>query len=97
MIHPQLATMLVYIFTDVAATPAELQALLRETCDQTFNCISIDGDTSTNDTVLLLASGRSGVQLEGTAAAERTFPPHYSRFASRWQNRSSAMAKESDT
>jgi glutamate N-acetyltransferase / amino-acid N-acetyltransferase len=63
MIHPQLATMLVYIFTDVVASPAELRRLLSESCEQTFNCISIDGDTSTNDTVLLLASGQSGVRL----------------------------------
>ena len=62
MIHPQLATMLVYLFTDVAASPAQLRHFLRQTCDQTFNCLSIDGDTSTNDTVLLLASGQSGVR-----------------------------------
>ncbi len=60
MIHPQLATMLVYLFTDVSASPRELQRLLREACDYSLNCISIDGDTSTNDTVLLLASGASG-------------------------------------
>jgi glutamate N-acetyltransferase / amino-acid N-acetyltransferase len=71
MIHPQLATMLVYIFTDAAATPAELWRVLRDTCHQTFNCISIDGDTSTNDTVLLLASGRSGVRLQNPAARAR--------------------------
>ena len=64
MIHPQLATMLVYLFTDGAASPTELKRLLRDSCEQTFNCISIDGDTSTNDTVLLLASGRSGVRLD---------------------------------
>ena len=63
MIHPQLATMLVYLFTDVSATPGQLKSLLSATCDQTFNCISIDGDTSTNDTVLLLASAQSGVKL----------------------------------
>ncbi len=63
MIHPQLATMLVYLFTDAVASPAELKRVLSETCEQTFNCISIDGDTSTNDTVLLLASGQSGVRL----------------------------------
>jgi len=66
MIHPQLATMLVYLFTDVDASPAELQPLLRRACDQSFNCMSIDGDTSTNDTVLLLASGASGVRLRET-------------------------------
>jgi len=59
MIHPQLATMLVYLFTDVDASSRELQPLLREACDQSLNCMSIDGDTSTNDTVLLLASGAS--------------------------------------
>jgi glutamate N-acetyltransferase/amino-acid N-acetyltransferase len=63
MIHPQLATMLVYLCTDVAAGTGELRRLLRETCDQTFNCILVDGDTSTNDTVLLLASGQSTVPL----------------------------------
>src|ERR1035441_4669237 len=50
MIHPQLATMLVYLLTDVEATPGELQRLLREACDESLNCMSIDGDTSTNDT-----------------------------------------------
>jgi glutamate N-acetyltransferase/amino-acid N-acetyltransferase len=64
MIHPQLATMLVYLFTDLVATPRQLRALLKEACNQTFNCISVDGDTSTNDTVLLLASGQSGVRLK---------------------------------
>ena len=63
MIQPQLATMLVYLFTDIAAGTADLKRLLHQTCDQTFNCISVDGDTSTNDTVLLLASGESGVRL----------------------------------
>ena len=63
MIHPQLATMLVYLFTDVGASSRELQLLLREACDESLNCMSIDGDTSTNDTVLLLASGASGVRV----------------------------------
>jgi len=72
MIHPQLATMLVYLFTDIVATPTQLTQVLRNVCDDTFNCISIDGDTSTNDTVLLLASGRSSVSLKA-AAARRKF------------------------
>jgi glutamate N-acetyltransferase / amino-acid N-acetyltransferase len=68
MIHPQLgapphATMLVYLFTDVVAESAELSALLEPAVEGSFNSISIDGDTSTNDTVLLLASGASGVAL----------------------------------
>jgi glutamate N-acetyltransferase/amino-acid N-acetyltransferase len=64
MIGPQLvphATMLVYLFTDLDATSAELQSLLGPTVEESFNAISIDGDMSTNDTVLLLASGKSGV------------------------------------
>jgi glutamate N-acetyltransferase/amino-acid N-acetyltransferase len=71
MIHPQLATMLVYVCADVAAGAGELKRLLRETCAQTFNCISVDGDTSTNDTVLLLASGRSGVRLQDTGVRKQ--------------------------
>ena len=68
MIHPQMATMLVYLFTDVKASSRELQPLLRAACDNSLNCMSIDGDTSTNDTVLLLASGASGVGLKDTRA-----------------------------
>jgi glutamate N-acetyltransferase / amino-acid N-acetyltransferase len=67
MIHPQLvphATMLVYILTDADATPAVLDGYLRKSIEVSFNRISVDGDTSTNDTVLLLASGASGVKLD---------------------------------
>jgi glutamate N-acetyltransferase/amino-acid N-acetyltransferase len=68
MIHPQLATaphatMLVYLCTDAAAEPALLQRLLETATETSFNRISIDGDTSTNDTVLLLASGAAGVAV----------------------------------
>jgi glutamate N-acetyltransferase/amino-acid N-acetyltransferase len=66
MIHPQLvphATMLVYILTDAAIHPADLNAYLRDAVELSFNRISVDGDTSTNDTVLLLASGASGITI----------------------------------
>ena len=63
MIHPNMATMLVYLFTDVAARRGPLQKMFKEVADQTLNSISIDGDTSTNDTALLLASGASGIRL----------------------------------
>jgi len=66
MIHPKMATMLAYIFTDIAASAADLQRLLRTTTDSTFNCISVDGDTSTNDTVLLIASGKSDAKLNAS-------------------------------
>ena len=62
-VGPPHATMLVYLFTDLAATPEDLRAALTNAIDPTFNSISIDGDTSTNDTVLLLASGASEVPL----------------------------------
>ena len=72
MIHPNLATMLVYLFTDIEASPAQLKSLLKAACDPTFNSITVDGDTSTNDTVLLMASGRSGVKLQ-SRGAEKPF------------------------
>lgn len=67
MIHPQLAphaTMLVYLMTDAAIEPPLLQELLTGCAELSFNRISVDGDTSTNDTVLLLASGASGAAVE---------------------------------
>jgi glutamate N-acetyltransferase / amino-acid N-acetyltransferase len=75
MIHPQLlphATMLVYLFTDAAIAPAELDTLLRGAVEPSFNRISIDGDTSTNDTVLLLASGASRARVDARHPAFRT-------------------------
>ncbi|MGI9101993.1 MAG: bifunctional glutamate N-acetyltransferase/amino-acid acetyltransferase ArgJ [Terriglobales bacterium] len=60
MIHPRLATMLVYLFTDAQASARELRELLHDAVKVSFNRINIDGDTSTNDTVLLLASGAVG-------------------------------------
>jgi glutamate N-acetyltransferase / amino-acid N-acetyltransferase len=71
MIHPKLATMLVYLVTDAEANPDDLKSILGDTCDATFNCISVDGDTSTNDTVLLMASGKSDFQL--TRGSNATF------------------------
>jgi len=63
MIHPNMATMLSIITTDAAVHPALLQELLAEAVRVSFNCISVDGDTSTNDTVLLLANGSSQVDI----------------------------------
>ena len=78
MIHPQLvphATMLVYILTDAAIAPEVLSSYLNPAIEVSFNRISVDGDTSTNDTVLLLASGASGVSIgsgDATFAAALT-------------------------
>jgi glutamate N-acetyltransferase/amino-acid N-acetyltransferase len=60
MIHPNMATMLAYLSTDAAITQPTLQRALRRAVDKSFNCISVDGDTSTNDTVLCLANGMAG-------------------------------------
>ena len=60
MMHPDMATMLAFLMTDVPASPGFLRAALREAADSSFHAISVDGDTSTNDTVLLLASGKLG-------------------------------------
>jgi glutamate N-acetyltransferase/amino-acid N-acetyltransferase len=71
MIHPDLATMLAVITTDYPLEPGEPASLLRPAVNQTFNSITIDGDCSTNDTVLLLANGTSGV--ERTAESDKQF------------------------
>ena len=67
MIAPDMATMLVYIFTDAQIGHAGLQALLGQITDRTFNCITVDSDTSTSDTLLMGASGTSGVDVTGNA------------------------------
>jgi glutamate N-acetyltransferase/amino-acid N-acetyltransferase len=77
MIEPHMATMLGFITTDAAVPAPLLQRALRDAVDVTFNAITIDGDTSTNDTVFLLASGVSGVEVAdagypGFVAALRT-------------------------
>jgi glutamate N-acetyltransferase / amino-acid N-acetyltransferase len=72
MIHPQLAphaTMLIYVMTDAAIEAVELRAYLRNAVEVSFNRISVDGDTSTNDTVLLMASGASKVKIGAGDAA----------------------------
>ncbi|OOF48486.1 bifunctional ornithine acetyltransferase/N-acetylglutamate synthase [Rodentibacter trehalosifermentans] len=62
MIHPNMATMLAFVVTDCAIEANTLQSLLSELTEQTFNQITVDGDTSTNDMVLLMANGKAGHQ-----------------------------------
>ena len=59
MIHPNMGTMLCYLTTDAAVSGGLLKKVLKDVCDQTFNRISVDGDTSTNDSLIILANGRS--------------------------------------
>ncbi len=68
MIAPDMATMLVYLFTDAKIAHGPLQALLTSLNDLTFNCITVDGDTSTSDTLLLAATGASGVDVTESIA-----------------------------
>ncbi len=65
MIAPNMATMLAFITTDADIDSPTLQACLTDVVNQTFNCITVDGDTSTNDMVIALANGASGVRLSG--------------------------------
>lgn len=64
MIHPNMATMLGYIATDAAVPQALLQTMVKTASDASFNCITVDGDTSTNDALMLIATGKSGVQID---------------------------------
>lgn len=70
MIMPNMATMLGYIGTDAGIAPALLQSWCKELADCSFNRITIDGDTSTNDSCMLMATGRSGVQINDVSSPE---------------------------
>jgi glutamate N-acetyltransferase / amino-acid N-acetyltransferase len=70
MIEPNLATMLALVTTDAAITPALLDRAVREVADRTFNAITVDGDSSTNDTFAVLAGGASGVAIDDASYAE---------------------------
>ncbi len=74
MICPNMATMLAFIATDAAVEPGALQAALRDAVKHSFNCITVDGDQSTNDTVLCLANGAAGNTVL------RPGHPHWPRF-----------------
>jgi glutamate N-acetyltransferase/amino-acid N-acetyltransferase len=74
MIHPNMATMLAFVITDAAIAPGLLQKTLRDVTSRTFNAISVDGDTSTNDTLLVLANGAAGAaSIKSGSAAHRAF------------------------
>lgn len=68
MIAPDMATMLVYIFTDARIDQANLQTMTTRLCDSTFNCITVDSDTSTSDSLMVAATGASGVDVDDDPA-----------------------------
>ena len=74
MIHPDMATMLAFIATDAPIASNVLQGLVREIADVSFNCATIDGDTSTNDSFVLLASGKAPIAPIGSASDPRLVP-----------------------
>jgi glutamate N-acetyltransferase / amino-acid N-acetyltransferase len=70
MIHPNMATMLGYVATDAPVAQAALEAMVRHAADRSFNCITVDGDTSTNDSFMLIASGAAGIaEIADSASA----------------------------
>lgn len=73
MIKPNMATMLGYVATDALIAQVDLDALVKAVADQSFNCISIDGDTSTNDSFVVMATGKSGVHLQKDTADFQQF------------------------
>jgi len=70
MIRPDMATMLCFVMTDVATQPEILQAMLKSAVDRSLNRMTVDGDTSTNDTVLLMANGHAGVEVISAEQAD---------------------------
>src|ERR1700757_1821988 len=74
MIHPNMATTLAFVVTDAAISPSLLQRTLRDVVSRTFNSISVDGDTSTNDTLLVMANGAAGAStISSGSKAHRQF------------------------
>lgn len=73
MIHPNMATLLSFIGTDAKVEAELLQELLAEAADRSFNCITVDGDTSTNDSCVLMATGLSGAEVAKAGESRRAF------------------------
>jgi len=89
MIHPNMATMLAFIVTDAAVEPKLLQATVKEVADRTFNMITVDGDTSTNDMVLVLANG----QADNEALSSKN-DPGYKEFRRNLEEMMIHLAKQ---
>jgi len=73
MMCPNMATLLAYVATDAAISPSVLEEFLKKGADASFNSITVDGDTSTNDALVLMATGKSGVELESTETKEQFY------------------------
>jgi glutamate N-acetyltransferase/amino-acid N-acetyltransferase len=73
MIEPNMATLLAFVTTDAEVWPEVLHAALTSAVERTFNCVTVDGDTSTNDSLLILANGASGVRVTPESPSHRAF------------------------
>ena len=93
MIHPNMATMLCFITTDARAEAGYLRAALKDAVADSFNMISVDGDTSTNDTCILLANGASGIALDGCGPESALFQQALNEVA---QNLARAMVADAE-
>ncbi len=101
MIHPKMtpsgkphATMLGFILTDVKATTKELGSALNDATEESFNCVTVDGDMSTNDSVILLANGASGATLKNHADREISLLKRSKKCAWIWPSKSPKTVKE---
>lgn len=88
MLEPDLATMLAFVATDAALAPELLPALVRAVADETFNCVTVDGDTSTNDSFIVAATGASGLAEIADAAS-----PQYRALAAALTEVAAALAQ----
>ncbi len=95
MIHPNMATMLGYVATDAAIAPGLMPQLVKEVCRLSFNCVTVDGDTSTNDSFILIATGQAGnAEIADLASADyAALKAALSEVAIAWRRRWRATAK----
>ncbi len=85
MLHPDMATLLAFLTTDAPVDASVLQPALSRVTDSTFNCVTVDGDTSTNDTCLLLANGAAGgPSITSGSDAAVAFEAALCRCATHW-------------
>jgi len=94
MIAPNMATMLCFVTTDAAVPPERLQIVLRGAAERTFNRITVDGDSSTNDCIIVLAGGASGARVGEDGAGWMSSPPRWRPCWPTWRRRPCGTAKE---
>jgi glutamate N-acetyltransferase/amino-acid N-acetyltransferase len=93
MIHPNMATMLGYVATDAAVSSVALRGIVQHAADQSFNRITVDGDTSTNDSFILIATGGSGAEVATVASSNSSLRDAVSDVSIQLARPSCAMAR----